>query len=508
MEPSPNEPRRADAITAQVSWPAIRRALLIIIPAVILVAGVAYALSRSQAKSYTASAQLLLLGAQSGTPIAEFAAPTPTAPVDEEALVTSKDVLAHSQAALTKQVGPINAARALSGVSAAVAPSSSIVVISVKAPSGQLAALGANAVAQQNITDRSIASLALIQKALDEVNTQLTFARHHPKSFQGQSTYASYRDRLVALTQAQAETDGQARILQSAIAPVSPTAPNPKRDAAIGAFGGLLLGLALLLLRQQLDRRLRRSGDLEAAFGFPILANVPKSKAFRRQKGQKLLEDLPGAEAEAFQRLRTNLRYLRADREVNSVVVTSTGVAEGKSTVALNLAMTAASSGARVLLIEADIRRPSLGRVLDIKAEKGLSGYLADPDLGLSDVLHNVPITRPDNGDRPQVIDVLPGGPVPSNPVALLDSERMRELIAIAEERYDLVVIDTSPAGAVSDPIALMRTANAVIVVGRVGRLASDQADALREQLQRVDAPVHGLVANFARDVPSQSYSY
>ena len=175
--------------------------------------------------------------------------------------------------------------------------------------------------------------------------------------------------------------------------PTSPASPKPKRSAIIGGFAGLLLGFALALVREQLDRRLRGAKDLGDTFDLPILANVPTSRAFANQAG-KGVESLPPAEREAFQMLRANLRFLNTDKELRSVVVTSAASGDGKTTVALNLAMADASVGRNVLLIESDMRRPSIAKLLGLADVSGLATYLARPEVKLEDVVQRVPVTQ------------------------------------------------------------------------------------------------------------------
>ena len=204
--------------------------------------------------------------------------------------------------------------------------------------------------------------------------------------------------------------------------------------------------------------------------------------------------------------LRANLSFLNTDKELRSVVVTSPGVGDGKSTVSVNLAKADATVGKKVLLIEADMRRPRLGNVLGIEPGGGLAAYLSDPSLDLVDVAHRVPVGPHTNGP-PLTMDVVVAGSVPTNPSELINSERMPELVREAEGDYDLVVIDTSPAGIVADAIPLMSQATAVVIVGRVGQITGTEAGSLREQLERIDAPAFGLVANFA-STGERGYGY
>jgi receptor protein-tyrosine kinase len=270
----------------------------------------------------------------------------------------------------------------------------------------------------------------------------------------------------------------------------------------------LLLGLALALVREQVDRRVRHPKELEDTFGLPVLASVPRSRALAASNG-KALDPLPARDAEAFQILRANLRYLNTDRELRSVVVTSAGVGDGKSTVALNLAKADATIGRKVLLVESDLRRPRLATLLGMGDSDGLASFLSDRSKSLAEVTNRVPVVHRRNGAGDALtMDVVVAGRVPDNPSELIDSERMRELMREAERDYDLVVIDTAPAAMVADAIPLMSEATAVVIVGRVGKVTSDQADDLREQLERIDAPSYGLVANFSGSPAKYGYGY
>jgi capsular exopolysaccharide synthesis family protein len=313
--------------------------------------------------------------------------------------------------------------------------------------------------------------------------------------------------RLSDLRQSAAVEDGEADVVSRATAADATLSPRPSRSAVIGGFAGLLFGLVVAMTWEQLDRRLKHSSELERVFGLPVLATVPRSRALASSNGTALRQ-LPGSEAEAFQLLRANLRFLNTDKELRSVVVTSPGTGDGKSTVALNLAKADASAGKKVLLIEADMRRPSLGRLLGLASDVGLANYLSDPSLELVQVAQAVPVAHRGNGSHsPVTMDVVQAGSVPSNPSGLVNSERMANLVKEAEGHYDLVVIDTAPAGVVADAIPLMSQATSVVIVGRVGQVTGPEADSLRAQLERIDAPAFGLVANFAR-AEDQTYGY
>ena len=476
----------------------LRRRGWIVLLCAVAAAGAAYSYAKKQSPEYEASTNLLLRSAPTTTSVPVFGIVTPNTGPDREALVLSETIKARTERALAPKLGGrAQAAAAVAGAEAFSAAESDVVKITGKASTGATAALVANTIAEQNIAYRKTQSLAKIDRARKVAQRALR-QLGPPGTNQSQLTsIAQTRAQLQTLNQAAGVQDGDAEILQRASVPTVPASPKPKRAAMIGGFAGLLLGFALALVREQLDRRLRGTKDLGDTFDLPILANVPTSRELSSNAG-KGVEGLPPSVREAFQMLRANLRFLNTETELHSVVVTSAASGDGKTTVALNLAMADASVGRKVLLIEADLRRPSIAGVLGLEGTGGLATYLARDDKQLADVVHRVPVTRASNGTAPLHMDVLVSGEIPRNPSALINSDRMRNLIGEAEAAYDLVVIDTSPVGIVADAIPLMSEASAVIVVSRVGRITSVEANALRDQLRRIDAPAFGLVANFA----------
>ncbi len=486
----------------------LRRRGIVIVLAVAVGAGGAYLISKGQDEKYEASTKLLLgsSGSAQSSNTQAFAGPVPDSAPDKVALVRAGPVLDRTEAKLAKSVGKARADKLVSDLEVAAAEKSAVVKITSTASTPDAAALAANTLARQNIDYRKTTSLRQIRKAIRETRRQINGLDSSNPSNAG--TITALQQRLSDLRGQEATEDGNASIVSRATPPSSPASPKPARNALIGGLAGLLVGLLLAFVWEQLDRRLRSYKEMEDVFGLPVLANVPKSRALAETDG-KALDQLPAREAEAFQILRANLRYLNTDKELKSIVVTSAGVGDGKSTVALNLAKADASVGKRVLLIEADIRRPRLARLLGMQAQEGLTRFLADPSVPLSAVTHSVPVTDRTNGHgSAHTLDVVVAGVVPRNPSELIDSERMRALIREGERDYDLVVLDTSPASLVADAIPLMSEATTVVIVGRVGKLTSDQAGGLREQLERIGAPTFGLVANFAGGSGRYGYGY
>jgi polysaccharide biosynthesis transport protein len=301
------------------------------------------------------------------------------------------------------------------------------------------------------------------------------------------------RDRSSQLDVLASLQTGNAEVVQPAAVPRDPALPRPKLNALVGAVLGLLLGVGLALLLDRLDRRLRDPDEVEDIFQRPVLSRVPISRALSRQE----LHDLPAPVSEAFRMLRANLRYFNVDREIKTVLTTSASAAEGKSTVALGLAAATASAGARTLLLDLDLRRPTLAKRLGIEGQGGVSLALAG-GVPLRQIVHDVSLST--GLDRTSAhLHVAPAGPPPPNPTDLIESRRMDDLFREAEESYDFVVVDTPPTSLISDAIPLIRKVTGVLIVSRLGLSTRDEARRLRDQLQHLDAPVLGIVINGTR---------
>jgi succinoglycan biosynthesis transport protein ExoP len=285
-------------------------------------------------------------------------------------------------------------------------------------------------------------------------------------------------------------------IVERAKPEATPVSPKPTRSVVFGALIGLALGIGLALLLEQLDRRVKRQDDLPDVTGLPLITVVPKRKAFDRDH----LGDgsLSPAEAEIFLMLRANLRYFNVRKDIRSVLVTSAGPGEGKTLVSLGLALGASMSGERVLLIEADMRDPSLGPALGIHSRLGLSTSLADPDSDMADAVTTIEARAIAETAGTAKLDILPSGPIPPNPTELIESQRMRDLLAKAETEYDFVVVDTPPIMLVADAIPLVSNVSGVLAVSGLGVSTRTSATDLAEQLERMEAPTLGMVANFA----------
>lgn len=273
-------------------------------------------------------------------------------------------------------------------------------------------------------------------------------------------------------------------VVASADPPSFPSAPNTRLLAATGLVAGLGLAVLIFVARSALDTRIRSAKDVRRISDAAVVATVRRDR--KAPADPIVFRSAPlGDRAEAYRRLRTNLRFLDAGRVRRTILVTSAIPQEGKTTTALNLAVAMAEGDSRILLIDADLRRPSAARYLGLESAAGLTSVLIG-EVSEEDVVQPW-------GEN---LDVLAAGQIPPNPSELLDSHAMAALLGRLAERYDVIVVDTPPLIPVTDAAALSRVVDGVLlVVGCQTVHRSQLAEALAA-LDTVDARLLGLVLN------------
>jgi capsular exopolysaccharide synthesis family protein len=280
---------------------------------------------------------------------------------------------------------------------------------------------------------------------------------------------------------------------------VSQVSPRTGLDIGLAGGLGLLIGVLLALVREALDNTIKSPDDLQRTTGRGVMGVIPWDPD---TKTHPLI--VGGADwhrAEAFRQLRTSLRYVSVDDELRSVVVTSAVPEEGKTTITCNLAIALAQAGVRVLLVEADLRRPRIPTYLGLDNAVGLSSVLVNA-VSLRDALQTW---------GPCKMDVLLSGPSPTNPSEMLGSRAMGDLLRVLEQHYDLVLIDTPPLLPVTDGAVLAGRTGGVIFVVAHGHTNRDQATRSAEMLSNVSARLLGGVINMAPaadEGPRYAYGY
>jgi succinoglycan biosynthesis transport protein ExoP len=310
------------------------------------------------------------------------------------------------------------------------------------------------------------------------------------------------------------------RIVDPALIPSYPSRPNKTRNVLLSIIVGLLGGVGLALLREYLDNTVKTPDDIESLGRLPSLAVVPalsNSSGKRRGRFSKFLKsptvtskegraelishNMPQSQmSEAFRALRTSLLLSQADHPPQVILMTSALPREGKTTAAVNLAVTLAQLGDKTLLVDADLRKPGINRALSLVDGKhaGLSSYLA----GVSSLdLITVPHPAIDN------LEAIPTGPIPPNPADLLSSGRLTELIGELRTRYKFVVIDSPPIMAATDAVILSVLVDGVLMVVRSGETPKEAFTRTRDLLVGVKSHILGVVLN-AVDASSPDYYY
>lgn len=271
--------------------------------------------------------------------------------------------------------------------------------------------------------------------------------------------------------------------------------PRPLRNTALGLLIGLLLGLALALLREVLDNSVRHLSDVSALSDTPLLASFAYDSEVRRQPLISSL-DAQAPRSEAYRILRTNLSFLDVDAASKVFVVTSSVPGEGKSTTAINAAIALASAGERVLLIDADLRRPRAATLLGLEGSVGLTTVL----VGASK-LDEVVQVHAQSG-----LHVLTAGRVPPNPAELLQSRAMHDLLQEARSSYQHTIIDAPPLLPVTDAALLTSQAEGAVLVVRHSKTTKDQVSGAVARLASVGAVPLGVVFNMTPPGRTRGY--
>lgn len=294
--------------------------------------------------------------------------------------------------------------------------------------------------------------------------------------------------------------------LGKAVLPDTPVSPNVPIALAAGLLAGLALGLAYAFIRNHLDRRLRTVEDVERLVGVPVIGTIPVDH--RLDEGSYVVEEqalgLAGkspqgnAISEALRELRTNLQFIDVDNPPRIIVVTSSVPSEGKSTVTANLAVTMASAGENIVVVDGDLRRPTVANVFRLVPGVGVTDVLSG-HAEVSDVLQQW-------GVMPN-LQVLGSGRIPPNPSELLGSKAMSTLLrSLAQDA--IVLIDAPPLLPVTDAVVLSRLADGAIVVVRSGKTMQEELIRSIGNLRKAKGHILGTILNCVPLTGSNSYSY
>ncbi|HNU08822.1 MAG TPA: polysaccharide biosynthesis tyrosine autokinase, partial [Pyrinomonadaceae bacterium] len=299
------------------------------------------------------------------------------------------------------------------------------------------------------------------------------------------------------------------KITGAAFKPIAPIGPQRNRNILIAFLVSLAAGIGLALLLDYLDDSIRTSDDIGRHLGLPTLALIPHQSSDRRRLALNAkpngagassalitLEDTRSAMAEAYRHLRTSLLFSSAGKPPQSMLVTSAQPAEGKTTTAINTAITLAQAGADVVLIDCDLRRPRLHSHFDLPNSSGLTNYLSgerNPELLLR-TFSNLPKLK-----------IITSGPIPPNPAELLSSAEMRNLLQFLRGNFKHVIIDSPPAISFTDAAILATLVDGVILVAMAGKSSIHLMRRFKQRLLNLGARIYGVVLN---GIKSDSVEY
>jgi len=363
----------------------------------------------------------------------------------------------------------------------------------------------------------------LVDRYNDEINKlpqkQLEFARLERDRSVLAEMFAFMRQKLEEAQIAVASETGTVRVIDTAIPPINRTSPKRKRDLMLGLILGVGLGVGIIFLMEYLDNTIRSVDYLEK-LNLTVLGVIPQvgsqykkktangskqsgkedtdlgngiKSMFTRPTGDKLKrhmvtrEDPKSPISESYRMIRTNILYSKTDDPIKSILVSSPGPGEGKTTTVTNLGITFANLGMKTILIDGDLRRPVVHRIFDLQRDPGLSHYLSGHTKDINSLIHDTDIEN---------LHVLPAGITPPNPSELLGSKKMTDLIIDLKKDWDMVLIDSPPITAVTDATMVSHEVDSLVLVIKAGGTIKESLIRAMQSLNGLDIHLSGAVLN------------
>jgi capsular exopolysaccharide synthesis family protein len=467
----------------------------VVIVVVVAAAAVTYVISNRQAKVYKTATRLYV----GPSPLQNAITPGSGGPsdrslADEASLITTLTIADQVKANLDFP-GP--AAALLGIVQATPSAGSDFITLTGQGGNPHLIAAVTNGFAQAFLQVQRANLVSSAQLALASAKRQLAAERRGlAPNTPLTASEITLQQQIGNLQTIIDSPPSRGQQLSPALAPGVPASPRPKRDAIFAAVVALVLCIIGAYLYDRSDRRVRRLDDLEALFDLPVLATLPHVRRSELAKSE-----IPTSLREQYRALRVNLDMARRERADKVIMVTSALPSEGKSTVVRNLGLSYRDAGARVAIIEADLRKPVLAAQFGVSAGPGLSEMLADG--GELPIIRTSNDAAPNNGHSGE-LDLTVAGAAPYDPTALLTEGRLRGVISNLADKYDIVLIDSPPLLSVSDGLPLLGVVDGVLLVVRGGTMTRSAADRLRRTIERVGATrkvdLLGVVANDVAD--------
>ena len=289
--------------------------------------------------------------------------------------------------------------------------------------------------------------------------------------------------------------------LSIAETPQAPSNNTMTRDIILAGVIAVVAVAGFAFLRFYLDDTVKHGDNVEKIFGLPVAGRISKNDAKLKRDGDELVvERFPKAiVSENIKSLRTNLQFTAVDKNLKTILVTSTNAGEGKSFVSSNLAVSFAQADKRVLLVDCDLRKGRIHKLFRIPNTSGLSNLLTDDLAYLDEYVRNTNIAN---------LQVITCGTYPPNPSELLASKKNRRLVKELRNKYDIVIFDGAPVGGLADSVILSSMMDETLIVTKDANTAKNDLMATKDALMKVDAKVAGIVFNMVSRNSSKYYNY
>ena len=272
----------------------------------------------------------------------------------------------------------------------------------------------------------------------------------------------------------------------------SPVKPNKPVNIVLGLIFGLIMGIGLAFFIEYLDTSVKTIDDVERMFQAPVLGVIPQNIGYLLDEGTE------SKHAEAYRVLRTNLLFSRKDEKFNTLVIVSAGAGEGKSTTTINLATVFAQAGSRVLIVDSDLRRPTMHKLFKVANSLGLTNYLLKQNT-LAEIVQTTSIPS---------LDFMASGKLPNSSMGILGSAQMKEMIAELKQRYDFIFFDSPPILGVSDASILASEVDLVVQVVQYRRYPQPMTIRAKQMIEKVGGNLIGIVLNNINMSQDEGYYY
>jgi capsular exopolysaccharide synthesis family protein len=492
----------------------VRRGSWIVVLTTAIVVLVATLLSLRQPRLYEASADVFLNGQDLASSLSNVPVPN-TDPVRElgtQANLAQTPAVAQRAVRLARIPG-VTASELLDSSSVTAAASADILKFSVTWPDRAEASLLATAYARAYTAYRRALDTGALVRARRQVEQRI--AELEENGGRDSPIYADLVDKDQQLRTLEVLRGSNALLVRGA-SKARQVQPKVARNGVLAGILGLVLGLGLAFLRDALNTRVRTVEEVEERLGLPLLARLPEpSRKLRAKSRLAMIEEPHSPETEAYRILATNFDFVNLDRGARTVMITSAIGKEGKSTTIANLAVALARSGRKVVLVDLDLRRPSIDAFFDIDHRRPGLTHVILGRASLDEALVSVLAPGDQDGATPSTngtgrgwLEILPSGPLPPNPGEFAGSHALDEVFRLLGEHADVVLIDAPPLLHVSDSIALAAKVDAMLLVTRLSSTRRSTVEELRRTLDGAPVVKLGFIVTGVTAGATYGYGY